>query len=100
MNPPLFMSFGRGSVMTLRSHCRTTPRALRSAPFDASSFTISPWPCAAAHMSADWPPNDSVALTSAPASSSRFAASTLPLRAAAISGVSPSGLRVLGPRRP
>ena len=57
---------------------------------------MSAWLCAAAHISADWPPQVSLALTSAPASSSRLAASTLPLRAAAISGVSPSGFLVLG----
>ena len=90
------MSFGRGSVMTLRSHWRTTPRALTSAPFDARNFTISAWLCAAAHISADCPPKVSLALTSAPASTSSFAASTLPLRAAAISGVSPSGFVKLG----
>ncbi len=63
---------------------------------DARNFTISAWLCAAAHISADCPPQVSLALTSAPASSSRLAASTLPLRAAAISGVSPSGFLVLG----
>ncbi len=90
------MSLGRGSVITLRSHWRTMPRALRSAPFDARSLTISAWLCAAAHISADWPPKSSLALTSARASSRSFAASTLPLRATAISGVSPSGFFVLG----
>ena len=96
VKPPLFMSFGRGSVMTFRSHWRTTPRAFRSAPFEARNFTISAWLCAAAHISAVCPPKLSLALMSAPASSSRFAASTLPLRATAISGVSPSGFLVLG----
>src|SRR5215510_3161664 len=48
-----------------------TPRASRSAPFDASSLTISAWLCAAAHISGVWPPNTSLALMSAPAPSSR-----------------------------
>ena len=60
------MSLGRGSVMTLRSHWRMTPRALRSAPFEARNLTISAWLCAAAHISADCPPQSSLALTSAP----------------------------------
>src|SRR5579863_3726873 len=54
------------------------------------------WLCAAAHMSALCPPQVSFALMSAPASRSALAASTLPLRAAAMSGVSPSGVRKLG----
>ncbi len=78
VNPPLFMSLGRGSVMTLRSHWRTTPRALTSAPRETSSRTISGWLCAAAHIKADCPPQVSLAFTSACASSSRLAASTLP----------------------
>src|SRR5688572_8226771 len=73
-----------------------TPRALRSAPREASSLTISAWLCAAAHIKADWPPHFSLALTSARASSSNRAAATLPLRATAISGVSPSGFVVFG----
>ena len=57
---------------------------------------MSAWLCAAAHISADCPPQVSLALMSAPASSSALAASTLPLRAAAISGVSPLGVLKLG----
>src|SRR5687768_5383116 len=85
------MSLGRGSVMTLRSHWRMMPRALRSAPLDARNLTISGWRCAEAHINAVCWPKVSRALTSAPASMSSRAASTRPLRAAAISGVSPSG---------
>ena len=40
-----------------RSKLRTMARAFTSAPFDASSFTISGWRRAAAHISAVWPPN-------------------------------------------
>ncbi len=57
---------------------------------------MSGWLCAAAHMSADCPPQVSLALMSAPASRSALAASTLPVRAAAISGVSPLGVLKLG----
>ena len=57
---------------------------------------MSAWLCAAAHMSADCPPQVSLALMSAPASRSALAASILPLRAAAISGVSPLGVLKLG----
>jgi hypothetical protein len=73
-----------------RSKLRTTARASTSAPLDASSFTISGWRRAAAHMSAVWPPKRSVAFTFAPRLISSFAASTLPVRATLISAVCPS----------
>jgi len=64
---------------------------LTSAPWSTSSFTISPWLCDAAHISADWPPQLSLRFTWAPCFSSTFAASTRPERAAAIRAVWPEG---------
>ena len=86
------MSFGRGSLMTLRCQSRTAPRAFTSAPFASKNLIISGWLCAAAHISGDWPPQCSFAFTSAPALTSTFAASRRPVRATSISAVSPSEL--------
>ena len=66
-------------------------RAFTSAPASASIETISPWPCAAAHMIGVWPRQLSIAFRDAPWATSTFAAATWPARAQVWSAVSPSG---------
>ena len=66
-------------------------RAFTSAPASASIATISPWPCAAAHMIGVWPRQLSTALSDAPRVTSTLAAATWPDRAQVCSAVSPNG---------
>ena len=89
------MSFGRGSVMTLRCQLRSMLPRRRRRPCRPGT---SPSPAGFARQPTsmrDCPPHSSFALMSAPAATSSSAALTLSVRATTISGVSPSGFAAL-----
>ena len=70
-------------------------RSVTVAPSSIKVCTAAGWFSAAAHISAVWPRQPSLAPTSAPWATSSLKTSTLPERAAAINTVSPSGRVVL-----
>ena len=66
-----------------------------SAPASISNRTTSALFSAAAHISAVWPRQLSIALTAAPRASSALTTLVLPVRAAVIRMVSPAGMSAL-----